>query len=303
MALSTNSSAGLKLRGGRSASIPAQAHREFSVVIPVYNRPIAVLRAVRSALKQTITPREIIVVEDGSPHPVDQAKLESLDSRVRVIFHETNKGGGAARNTGIAAARSRWVAFLDSDDEWRPTKLERQFACLEVSPDAIAAFTGIEFVDEVGSVGRTSAPPLSISLLDLQRMNVLNTTSSALVRRDALQAVDGFDPGLPSCQDWDLWLKLRSIGTFCIVPEPLVGFFQSGGDRITKNRVAVLGGHARVFYKIRTQLGEFKYFRDVLGYHHLRMAQIYFLISISRSARCCGLCGLCWRPAPSRLHG
>jgi GT2 family glycosyltransferase len=107
-------------------------------------------------------------------------------------------------------------------------------------------------------------------------MNVLNTTSSALVRRDALQAVDGFDPGLPSCQDWDLWLKLRSIGTFCIVPEPLVGFFQSGGDRITKNRVAVLGGHARVFYKIRTQIGEFKYFRDVLGYHHLRMAQIYF---------------------------
>ena len=248
----------------------------ISVVIPVYNRPQVVVRALQSVLAQTLPVDEIIVVEDGSPNPVDPDVLRALDPRIRVLVHEVNQGGGGARNTGLRAAQAKWVAFLDSDDEWLPEKLQRQMAILNREPESIACFTGNVDVDAAGALGRVFLPPARISLLDLQRINVLNTTSSAIVRRDALNEVGGFDPTLPACQDWDLWMRLRAVGPFSVLREPLVRFFQSGTDRITKNSRAVMEAHRVMFDRIRGRIGDSAVLRRVTPFHDLRIAQIYF---------------------------
>jgi glycosyltransferase involved in cell wall biosynthesis len=99
-----------------------------SVIIPSYHRPQMASKAVHSALAQTFQSIEVIIVIDGpDPATVDELKLIT-DDRLQVIELATNMGAAAARNTGIAKAQGTWIAFLDDDDEWLPTKIEQQFA-------------------------------------------------------------------------------------------------------------------------------------------------------------------------------
>jgi glycosyltransferase involved in cell wall biosynthesis len=111
---------------------------QISAVIPTRKRPDLLLTAVRSALAQSLAPAEVIVVIDG-PSPETQEVLAGVgDARLRVVQLDTRHGGAAARNAGIAAATSPWIALLDDDDEWAPEKLERQaalaLACTDVAP-------------------------------------------------------------------------------------------------------------------------------------------------------------------------
>src|ERR1700712_2915091 len=102
--------------------------RRVSVVVPTRGRPSVVVGAVASALDQTVPPHEVVVVVDG-PDDESVAALEALqDPRVRVHVHERRRGAGAARNTGVRLAEGVLVAFLDDDDRWLPTKLQRQIA-------------------------------------------------------------------------------------------------------------------------------------------------------------------------------
>src|ERR1700761_5560426 len=104
-----------------------------TAVIPTRNRPELVLRAVRSALGQTYSNLEVVVVVDG-PDPATVAALEELrDPRVRTIALSRNVGGSEARNVGAREARGEWIALLDDDDEWLPEKLEKQMALAEAS--------------------------------------------------------------------------------------------------------------------------------------------------------------------------
>ena len=97
-----------------------------SVVIPTYQRPLLIVRSVKSALAQTLEQIEVIVVIDG-PHEPTRTTLAAIDDyRLRVIELPTNQGGQAARNRGVNEANAEWIAFLDDDDEWMPEKLERQ---------------------------------------------------------------------------------------------------------------------------------------------------------------------------------
>ena len=101
----------------------------ISVIIPVFNRKDVLVRAVRSVLAQTFTDFDLIVVDDGSREDIAEALGNVLQKpNVSLVRHETNRGAGASRNTGVAHATGRYVAFLDSDDEWRPEKLEHQLS-------------------------------------------------------------------------------------------------------------------------------------------------------------------------------
>lgn len=95
-----------------------------SVVIPTYNRAHLVGRAIQSVLNQTYQDFEIIVVDDGSTDNTEEVVKSFNDPRIRYIRHDQNRGGSAARNTGIKMARGEYIAFQDSDDEWLPEKLE-----------------------------------------------------------------------------------------------------------------------------------------------------------------------------------
>lgn len=193
-----------------------------SVIIPTYNRAAWVAEAVASVLAQTWQDFELLVVDDGST----DATLEALAPwRERLIYLRTreNRGVAAARNLGAKAAQGRWLAFLDSDDLWRPRKLERQVAYLEAHPELRICQTDELWVRH----GRRVNPPVShrkqggrIFLPSLGRCLV--SPSAVMLCRRLFWEAGGFDESLPACEDYDLWLRLAWRHDIGLVPEPLV---------------------------------------------------------------------------------
>ena len=122
-----------------------------SVIIPTYNRAHLIGRAIRSVLDQTYQDWELIVVDDASTDDIPGIVKGFTDGRVKYIRHDENKGAAAARNTGIQAARGAYIAFLDSDDEWLPEKLERQVQAFESSDAQVGViYTGTIAVSQSG---------------------------------------------------------------------------------------------------------------------------------------------------------
>lgn len=183
-----------------------------SVVIPSYNRATLLPRAITSVLTQTFSDLECIVVDDGSTDQTEQVVAEFQDPRLRVIRLPDNGGGGRARNTGIQVAHGELVAFLDSDDEWLPRKLERQVARLRECGDPMATVAYCRCMVRDTLAGRMWRRPHRVYEGDvfsylLEGWNP-TTLSLFLVERRSLLAVGGFSETLPSAQDYDLWLRL-----------------------------------------------------------------------------------------------
>lgn len=256
-----------------------------SVVVPTFNRDRTIARAIFSALRQTYKNLEVIVVDDGSRDssvPIVKS-IAASHPQVRLIEHRTNRGGSAARNTAIAAAKGEVIAFLDSDDEWRPEKLWNQLAATRLSDThGFACYSGFVFRNKTTGVSRTRIGRNygERIRLELAAGNVVGTTSTVLVERRALLACGGFDETLPSCQDWDMWLRLSRTVPFYCVPTPLVSFCVESSNRISNNRDALFAGHLVVFAKAlqcHWNDGERSFIRAghhrALAYLHLRFGE------------------------------
>lgn len=191
-----------------------------SVVIPTHDRQVLVMRAVQSALAQTLADLEVIVVVDGPDEATAAALRQLSDPRLRVEVLPVNQGASAARNRGAALARAPWVALLDDDDQWLPQKLALQLATAEASPSAspivatrfIARYAGREFVWP----RRRPAPgePLCQYILSQSSPfygeGVL-LTSALLVRRELIELVP-FDLELRRLQDMDWLVRVGARG-------------------------------------------------------------------------------------------
>jgi glycosyltransferase involved in cell wall biosynthesis len=207
-------------------------------VIPSYGRPAFVRRAVRSVLDQTYPNVECLVVDDCSPEPVAPL-LADLDTdrlaRFEVLRHEENRGGNAARNTGIEAASGEYVAFLDDDDRWLPEKLARQVAAFEAAgPEVGVVYTGAVVVDEaddvVGTFVRRVRGDVTPALI---RGETIGSFSRVLVRREAIDAAGLPDERFPNWQDREWYLRLAAVCTFEPVPELLTVHTVSDHRQIT----------------------------------------------------------------------
>lgn len=197
-----------------------------SVVVPTYDRERLLVEAVESVLAQTYDPIELLVVDDGSPTPAQEV-LEDVDlgavADATIIRHDENCGGNAARNTGIGAASGGFVAFLDDDDYWLPTKLERQVRALRRAEDDVAAvFTGQQCVDGDGRVTNLTRPlPPGDFLTQLTRSGSFGQFSALLVRSDVFDAVGYLDERFPCLQDREFYFRLATEFSYETVPEPL----------------------------------------------------------------------------------
>lgn len=189
-----------------------------SVIIPAYNAGRIVGRAIESALAQTAPPFEIIVVDDGSSDDT-AAVAEKYAGKVRVL-RQANAGPAAARNRGARAAAGEWLGFLDSDDAWFPTKLERQLA-----------HVGSPRVGLVCCLTNGSVSADRITLQSLWEYNYIGM-SGVLVRRAAFEDVGGFDddPGLISAEDYNLWLRIAMRWEIAMVPENLFVYSPEAGS-------------------------------------------------------------------------
>jgi glycosyltransferase involved in cell wall biosynthesis len=195
-----------------------------SVVVPAFNAERFVERALESAVRQTVPPREVIVVNDGSTDgTADRAR--GMGPPVRVIDRK-NRGLSVARNTGILAAEGDLIAFLDADDSWLPTKLERQVEFFERDPSTQACFAATEYVTSDGERRGQSVRPDHPDLVEglLLHSCVIGPPSAGLFRREVFEAVGLFDPRLSQCSDWDMWLRLAERGPVEFLSEVLVRY-------------------------------------------------------------------------------
>jgi len=197
--------------------LPMSSGTQVSVVIPTRNRPTLVTRAVLSALAQTLSAIEVIVIIDG-PDESTEATLRTIgDSRLRILTLPQNAGGSAARNAGVRNATGEWIAFLDDDDEWLPAKLEEQIRIGSSSqyqyPIVASAIIARTQHSQFLWPRKPPTPPLSEYLLArnswTQGEGVLQT-STLLARRELLLLVP-FTEGLGKHQDWD-WLLRATTG-------------------------------------------------------------------------------------------
>jgi glycosyltransferase involved in cell wall biosynthesis len=225
-----------------------------SVVIPTRNRPRHVARAVRSVLAQTFSDLEILVVDDASTDDVGAVLAPLADARVRVLRHDRRRGACAARNTGIDAARGRFVALLDDDDEWMPGKLAAQVARFASTPEIGLVYCGVEVVSEAtGEVQRRSLPKgAPLTYADLLRSTGFGA-SAAVVRRECFAAIGGFDETLAGAQDRDMWLRIAKRYRLDYVPDALVRWYIHG-EQITTDLGVKITARRQLLHKYADDL-------------------------------------------------
>ena len=192
-----------------------------SVIIPTYNRADLVRQAVASVKAQTFRDFEIVVVDDGGTDGTCEALAAGPE--LRVLRHSHRQGVAAARNTGVAAARGEWLAFLDSDDLWLPDKLARQISWLEGQPELLICQTDETWVRRGVRVNKPAAHRKvagQIFLPSLARCMI--SPSAVVLHRRLLEDHGVFDATLPAAEDYDLWLRLTWRYEVGLVDEPLV---------------------------------------------------------------------------------
>lgn len=243
-----------------------------SVIIPTYNRAHWIPAAVSSVLRQSVPVEEVIVVDDGSSDDTE-AVCSTLAGPIRYIRQE-NSGVSAARNVGAGVAKSQWLAFLDSDDLWEPTKLEVQLAALAdsragwsitemtlVGPDErpVDGTRGLEHAVPVFGEHALSAHEFFGTWLRQTEIecvgarHVLYTgdafgplflgnfvfPSSTVIRRDLFLRTGGFDPAYRCAEDTEFFHRLSAVSPTCVVMTPLLRWRVGHGGRLTANENTV----------------------------------------------------------------
>lgn len=199
----------------------------ISVIIPTYNRQELVVAALQSVLAQTITGFEIIIVDDGSTDQTEQRLQPYLD-RIRYV-KQANQGVAAARNTGIRHAQGELLCFLDSDDLWLPTKLEKQLDWASAHPEYALIATEIQGIDAAGrptGARKTDMYQIQNGLV-AEKLLFGNwiQTSTVMVRRAALERAGGFDEDVGQFgEDWLLWMRIAAESPIYFLPEPLAAY-------------------------------------------------------------------------------
>jgi len=206
-----------------------------SVIIPAYNAATSIQQALKSVAAQTLPPAEVIVVDDGSSDDtiaMAKAMQRLFPAGTLIIISQTNKGAGAARNRAIDAATKSYIAFLDADDEWLPTKLERSMDVLTSKNYTLVAHDYMDVMpngeEHVDCAQRFNEGPDSFVTLYLKGYI---PSISVVTQRAAVLDVGGFDESLRNAQDFDLWLNILSNpkATFTVFGEPLARYFHTPG--------------------------------------------------------------------------
>ena len=217
----------------RNHDFPNTPDMKITVIVPTFNRVARLERSLRSVEIQTLAPWEVIVVDDGS--------TDSTESMVRQRFphvrylRQAHRGVSRARNLGIIAARSEWLAFLDSDDEWFPHKLERQCEALTQQRCFRLCHTDEIWIRNgrrVNPMKKHAKAGGEIFTRCLPRCVI--SPSSVIVHRSLFDQLGGFDETLPVCEDYDLWLRICSAYPVLFLSDYLIIKYGGHADQLSR---------------------------------------------------------------------
>jgi glycosyltransferase involved in cell wall biosynthesis len=241
----------------------------ISVIIPTYNSALFISNAIYSLLNQTMKPFEVIIVDDGSTDNTCEVisniinKKEELNLRIIKGLH---KGPGSARNIGIKASKSKWIAFLDSDDLWSINKIKN------VS-EAIKENIGYTFFCHNEKLVCSNKPTIELDYSkkydeeinlskQLYKSNLFSTSAVVCLKEDLLK-VGGFDEKLSSAQDYDLWLKMSSIIKPFFINQVLGTYNLRNGNISSTNHFKRLINISKVMIRHKNKGGFYFYFNFI----------------------------------------
>lgn len=262
-----------------------------SVIVPTHNRAQLVCDALDSVAAQTYRPIEIVVVDDGSTDDSRQAiaawqEGKETDGLSLTYLYQTNQGQNAARNAGIGVARGAFIAFLDSDDVYLPTKLEKQVGRLSSHPELGAVYCGIVNVDLRDGSRRIQphAYPQGQLFEQLLVRDVTNPTSTFLVRRAVIDEVGALCGEIDGRTDWEMTLRIARRFPIGAVPEPLIEFRAHGGPRTTSNREREINGYRYIRRKYQAELAALPWPKRAAARsaYYRRMGRVQFHGGLSR---------------------
>jgi len=234
-----------------SSSTPFLEAASFvDIVVPVYNGASHLRETLECIDHQTYPFVRIYIVDDHSTDSTPDI-LASYASRfpITIIRHSVNRGLSSARNTGIAAGTGMYVAILDADDLWLPSKLEQQVGLMDSSPVKLGIVScDFQIIDEHGNF---SDPKVYDYCCDIDPStrdrlvlgNLVSGGSAALIRRECFGSCGGFDETLSACEDWEMWYRIADLYSIRILREPLVlvrrhsQSMQGDTPRMLRNRI------------------------------------------------------------------
>jgi glycosyltransferase involved in cell wall biosynthesis len=211
--------------------VTPKSQPDISVIIPAFNRAHTLPKALDSVLSQTLKPREIIVVDDGS---TDETNAVLANYPGLCIISQDNRGVSAARNMGIKKAGGEWLAFLDSDDEWLKEKLEKQWDAICIDDKLICHTEEIWIRNgqrvnpmkkhkKFGGIIYERCLPLCVI-----------SPSSVMIHRSVFEDVGVFDESLEVCEDYDLWLRICAKYSVLFIDEPLIVKYGGHKDQLSR---------------------------------------------------------------------
>ncbi|NHC33350.1 glycosyltransferase family 2 protein [Scytonema millei VB511283] len=212
---------------------------KLSIIIPTRDRPQLLARAVQSALSQTMTDLEVIVVDDASTQPIDLP----ADPRLRIIRLSTSHGGAGARNVGTKAAQGRWIAYLDDDDCLLPQMAAVSLEAIAKAtlPPPVGVISGIDVVDDAGKILETRIPPPSrprgchFALEVLEPGKSYNTKQTLVVEREVILQIGGWDEAFRSRVHTELFLRLNPVCSILGLPIVTYQLYEHPGARVSRN--------------------------------------------------------------------
>ena len=206
---------------------------KISVIIPTYNRKKTLARAIQSVINQSLSPFEILIIDDGSNDGTEEWVKENFRN-IKYIY-QNNRGVSSARNIGIENANGDWVAFLDSDDEWLSNKLHEQVIAIESNPKIKFFHTNEIWIRNGVRVNQMKKHKkyggyIFEKCLDMCRVS----PSSVLIQKEVFDNIGVFDESLRVCEDYDLWLRITSKYPVEFLDVPLIYKYGGHADQLSK---------------------------------------------------------------------
>ena len=231
----------------------------ISVVIPTYNRIELLKRSIDSVINQTIKPSEIIIVDDGSNDGTEAMVKKKYDSLK--LIKQKNKGASAARNSGIKASSGEWICFLDSDDEWKNDKLEKQITAVANNSDYKFFHSNEIWIKNGKRINQKKkhkkyGGDIFKKCLDMCRIS----PSSVLIDKNIFEEIGFFNENLVVCEDYELWLRICDKYEVFFIDESLI--FKYGGHQ-----------------------GQLSYSIDSIEYHRIKALEYLLSTGLSKENR------------------